>query len=559
MKKGILILSILCFIFCSIFTITEFNKIEASADNINVTSHSELIEAITNANEGDTILLADEVTITSKIDINKSLNFKAQGNRSILKYTGEDQVALLNDNTNDIYRHFNILNNARVNFEKCDFVVGYDVYGGGVYSESANTVVTFTHCTFDNLENTYGGAVCIDSGNNMINFGFTQCTFKSNQAERGGAVYIKNASVYFEYCTFEDNLALNDGSAICVENSKATQDAIVTINRSEFNRNITKSTNNNKAGVISLNETYTEIQSGENYSSSLGLGVIQNCKFASNIALKSGYDAPCGSVMYLENYKCSIDNCELSANTNQGNATIMAVYTTAKPSFALKNSLIKQNYVYGYTSALSVKSDINGHFNIINSVFIDNTSNNGENISYGPYTAYKNVTIDAMIDEFTIFKNTNSTTTDNSNQYEGNKIFTWVNVVMLVIAIAGIVASIIIANNKVVTINNNETKNEIPQEDNLITSETTTVVKENQEETETIEPINDIDINAIVKQYGLTKREGEVLDLLLQGKKRSEIADELFITTETVKTHSKNIYKKFDVKTRVELVLKLKK
>ena len=52
---------------------------------------------------------------------------------------------------------------------------------------------------------------------------------------------------------------------------------------------------------------------------------------------------------------------------------------------------------------------------------------------------------------------------------------------------------------------------------------------------------------------GLTVREQEVLALLLQGKSNRDIAESLFITESTVKTHVGNILAKYGVKSRVEL------
>lgn len=56
----------------------------------------------------------------------------------------------------------------------------------------------------------------------------------------------------------------------------------------------------------------------------------------------------------------------------------------------------------------------------------------------------------------------------------------------------------------------------------------------------------------------LTNREKDVFVLLLEGKKRKEIADELFVTESTIKKHSASIYKKFEVENRKELLEKVK-
>jgi len=51
----------------------------------------------------------------------------------------------------------------------------------------------------------------------------------------------------------------------------------------------------------------------------------------------------------------------------------------------------------------------------------------------------------------------------------------------------------------------------------------------------------------------LTKKEKEVLPLISQNKSNKEIADELYISTSTVKTHINNIFKKLNISSRSEL------
>ena len=55
-----------------------------------------------------------------------------------------------------------------------------------------------------------------------------------------------------------------------------------------------------------------------------------------------------------------------------------------------------------------------------------------------------------------------------------------------------------------------------------------------------------------IKEFDLSDRETEVLTLISQGFKNSEIATKLFVSQNTIKTHIKNIYVKLDVKNRVE-------
>lgn len=54
----------------------------------------------------------------------------------------------------------------------------------------------------------------------------------------------------------------------------------------------------------------------------------------------------------------------------------------------------------------------------------------------------------------------------------------------------------------------------------------------------------------------LTQREQEILSHLAKGYRYKEIADALFISVETVRTHLRNIYDKLHVRSRTEAVLK---
>ena len=55
----------------------------------------------------------------------------------------------------------------------------------------------------------------------------------------------------------------------------------------------------------------------------------------------------------------------------------------------------------------------------------------------------------------------------------------------------------------------------------------------------------------------LSEREKEVLNLLSQGLRYKEIADKLFLSTETVRTHIRNIYEKLQVNSRTDALNKV--
>jgi NarL family two-component system response regulator LiaR len=64
---------------------------------------------------------------------------------------------------------------------------------------------------------------------------------------------------------------------------------------------------------------------------------------------------------------------------------------------------------------------------------------------------------------------------------------------------------------------------------------------------------------SVVSQLELSKRELEILDLMAQGHSNQEIAEKLFVSLSTVKTHIQNIFEKLDVKRRTQAVEKAKR
>ncbi len=62
-----------------------------------------------------------------------------------------------------------------------------------------------------------------------------------------------------------------------------------------------------------------------------------------------------------------------------------------------------------------------------------------------------------------------------------------------------------------------------------------------------------------IAKLGISKRELDVLNLMTTGLSNEEIAGKLFISLNTVKTHSSNIFLKLEVKRRIQAVEKAKR
>lgn len=61
---------------------------------------------------------------------------------------------------------------------------------------------------------------------------------------------------------------------------------------------------------------------------------------------------------------------------------------------------------------------------------------------------------------------------------------------------------------------------------------------------------------AALEKLGLTQREYEVLQLMAKGFTNAEIADRLFLSVSTIKTHASNVFVKMDVKNRTQAMEK---
>jgi DNA-binding CsgD family transcriptional regulator len=75
-----------------------------------------------------------------------------------------------------------------------------------------------------------------------------------------------------------------------------------------------------------------------------------------------------------------------------------------------------------------------------------------------------------------------------------------------------------------------------------------------------ITPTNGATVNEEeLAKLGLSKRELEVLQLIAEGLSNQEIAARLFVSLNTIKTHSGRIFEKLDVKRRTQAIEKAKR
>lgn len=88
----------------------------------------------------------------------------------------------------------------------------------------------------------------------------------------------------------------------------------------------------------------------------------------------------------------------------------------------------------------------------------------------------------------------------------------------------------------------------------VIQRKQTTIVKEVVVPNAGTFTINEVEL----EQLNISPREYEVLEHMAKGLSNQEIADELYISLSTVKTHAANVYAKLDVKRRTQAIQRAK-
>jgi DNA-binding CsgD family transcriptional regulator len=68
----------------------------------------------------------------------------------------------------------------------------------------------------------------------------------------------------------------------------------------------------------------------------------------------------------------------------------------------------------------------------------------------------------------------------------------------------------------------------------------------------------EVDAPAFLEKYSITGREREIILMVVQGKSNVDIARELVVSLATVKTHLHNIYGKIGVKSRYDLLARVR-
>ncbi|TNE60350.1 MAG: response regulator transcription factor [Bacteroidetes bacterium] len=70
------------------------------------------------------------------------------------------------------------------------------------------------------------------------------------------------------------------------------------------------------------------------------------------------------------------------------------------------------------------------------------------------------------------------------------------------------------------------------------------------------QPLSEPELEQVLARHNITPREYEVLQFIAQGLSNQEIADRMFVSLNTIKTHTSNLFSKLDVQRRTQAVQK---
>lgn len=73
---------------------------------------------------------------------------------------------------------------------------------------------------------------------------------------------------------------------------------------------------------------------------------------------------------------------------------------------------------------------------------------------------------------------------------------------------------------------------------------------------ETYTPDESVVFQQFLDQYGISRREGDIAKLLMEGATNQDISNELFLAIGTVKAHNYHIYKKLGIEHRTQVLIK---
>ena len=480
-----------------------------------------------------------------------------------------------------------------------------------------NVDATYTGCSFEGYHYGYGGVFnavySADDNKNALNLTLIDCSFRNNASKFGGSIYLSgynhNVSLVARQCVFEDNTATTGGAIWAEECNVHLLDCSLTGNM-YLNAEEVDSPN---GGALALYNCGAELNGcliANNTSGGDGAGIfcaiapfktliMENCTVIGNVSTvdegislgfaATDFDTAAKAHIYYsslfgeQNFADNVElfGCLLACkNVSENEPSEKNDYCLElTPERAKEKGLIPEipehvslpageypipkevtDTIAGGKFADSLgELQVGDNYEKEATIEIENTPGHAETVTvqYGDELLLEQSKRDGY--SFEGWEYPQGAPIESGKVFiggelpEGKVTARWhfvlsenlyvIWVPILVIAAAGLLAFALIRRKK-------KASEAVPTDVTASTAEETVTLPDDW--------IGRVCEKPEIAEL-ISKREMEVLQKLLEGKSRKQIADELFVTEATIKKHSASIYSKLDVHNRTELIYKLTK
>ena len=478
--------------------------------------------------------------------------------------------------------------NVNAAYNGCSFEGYHYGYGGvfnAVYSADDNKNalnITLCDCSFRNNASKFGGGIYLSGYNHNISLDARHCVFENNAATTGGAIWAEKCNVHLLDCSLTGNMYLNDekvdlpnGGALALYNCGVNLDGCLIANNTSGGAG---------AGIFCAIAPFKTL-------------VMENCTVVGNASTTdegislgfaaTDFDTSAKAHIYFSSLfgeQNLADSAELfgcllvsknipESEPNEGNGYCLKLTPERAqekgliPETPEHVSLPKNEYpifqdvtdiIAGGKFADSLgELQVGDNYKKEATIQIEETPGHTKTVTvqYGDEIVLEKP--DRKGYSFDGWEYPKGTPVENRKVFIGGELpiapvmarwhfvlsenlyVIWVPI--LVIAAAGLLVFVLNRRKK----NASEV---VPTDVSALTAEESVILPDDW-------------IDRVCKKPEITelisKREMEVLQKLLEGKSRKQIADELFVTEATIRKHSTSIYSKLDVHNRTELIYKL--
>lgn len=304
-------------------------------DGSTAKSPTTLEGAVNKANDGDTIIILDNITVSTVISLDKSVTIKGEGEVKPTLTAGDKQMFSLGSDVSVTFENL-AFDGSNGNYSNSGTFYGGAISADGrtTSMECENVTLTVIGCEFKDFEAYHGGAICFSSVNSGSIY-IRNSVFTGNKANvSGGAVGVtdcEDIDLTADGSKFENNTCGAVGGAIGLNGSSGKENVWnFTITDCDFRQN--KASGSLGGGALGLKESM---------SADLIIEISQ-CDFTGNETLNTS----CGGALYVlsGDYDLNIETCNFVGNKSAkyGGAVYLCVQSPYQGTSYFGNAAIEK-------------------------------------------------------------------------------------------------------------------------------------------------------------------------------------------------------------------------